>query len=55
MKVDPNGNLIWERTYGDTSSYIANRVIEYSDSCLVTGSVQTQSGSYNAFVFKVQK
>jgi hypothetical protein len=55
LKTDLNGNLKWEKTFGDTANFIAYKTIETSDAYLIAGSKQLPSGSFDAFVMKIKK
>ena len=55
MKLDNTGKSLWVKTYGDSTSYTSNKVIETSDSYIMAGSVADNTGSLNAMIIKVKK
>jgi len=55
MKLDNTGKSLWVKTYGDSTSYTSNKVIETSDSYVLAGSVADNTGSLNAMIIKVKK
>lgn len=53
LKIDPNGNLIWNQTYGATGSQEATAMTESSDGYVMVGNTQSPGGNMHAWVVKV--
>ncbi len=56
IKVDPDGNKLWEKTYGDKSGsslYAASQVKD--NGCILTGKKESTEGGYDIYVVKTDK
>ena len=53
MQIDPNGNMIWNETYGGTGSQEASAMTKASDGYVIVGDTQTQNSNIHAWVVKV--
>src|SRR5438309_5538490 len=49
LKIDPSGNLIWSKTYGQTGNDAGKEIIHTSDGNFVIAG----SSNYNAFLMKI--
>ena len=53
MQIDPNGNMIWNETYGGTGSQEASAMIKASDGYVIVGDTQSPNSNIHAWVVKV--
>ncbi|HTY75871.1 MAG TPA: hypothetical protein VMD05_09945, partial [Candidatus Nanoarchaeia archaeon] len=53
MKIDPNGNLAWNQTYGKTGTQEANAMTETTDGYVIAGNTQSPNGNMHALIMKV--
>lgn len=54
VKVDPNGNVIWERTAGGSNQETSRGIAEVSDGYVITGGTQsTGAGFWDIYVEKI--
>ncbi len=53
LKVDPNGNLVWNKTYGGTESEKAYSIAKAPDGYVLVGDVESPTSSTDAWVLKV--
>jgi hypothetical protein len=53
MKIDPNGNLVWNQTYGAAGSQEATAMTEASGGYVIVGNTQAPGGNMHAWVIKV--
>jgi len=53
MQIDPNGNMIWNKTYGATGSQEASAMAKASDGYIIVGETQSSGSNMHARVVKV--
>ncbi len=53
MQIDPNGNMIWNETYGGTGSQEASAMTKASDGYVIVGDTQSANSNIHAWVVKV--
>ena len=53
LKVDPNGNLVWNKTYGGAESEKAYSMTKAPDGYVLVGDVESPTTSTDAWVLKV--
>lgn len=53
MKIDPEGNVVWNQTYGEKGSQEATAITEASDGYVMVGNTQAPDGNMHAWVIKV--
>ena len=53
MQIDPNGNMIWNKTYGQTGSQEASAMTKAPDGYVIVGDTQSPDGNIHAWVVKV--
>ena len=53
MKIDPNGNMMWNKTYGETGSQEASAMTKAPDGYVIVGNTQSPDGIMHAWVVKV--
>jgi hypothetical protein len=54
MKLDPDGNVLWQKTYGDSDSQEANSIVETSDGgYAVAGRSSSPEKDYDFWVMKL--
>ena len=53
MQIDPNGNMIWNETYGGTGSQEASAMTKASDGYVIVGDTQSPNSNIHAWVVKV--
>jgi len=53
MQIDPNGNLIWNDTHGQTGSQEASAMTKAPDGYVIIGDTQSPDGEMHAWVVKV--
>ncbi len=53
MKIDPNGNMIWNKTYGQTGSQEASAMTKAPDGYVIVGDTQSPDSNIHAWVIKV--
>jgi hypothetical protein len=53
MKIDSDGNVLWNQTYGATGSQEATAITEASDGFVIAGNTQAPDGNMHAWVIKV--
>ncbi|HYA77451.1 MAG TPA: hypothetical protein VEF91_01920, partial [Verrucomicrobiae bacterium] len=49
MQIDPNGNMIWDETYGGTGSQEASAMIKASDGYVIVGDTQAPNSNIHAW------
>jgi predicted secreted protein len=56
IKIDKNGNKIWDKTFGDNKSNWANAIIEADNGYIIAGYTESfGAGDYDAWVIKIDK
>jgi hypothetical protein len=53
MKITPDGNLVWNQTYGGDGSQEAHSMTSASDGYIIVGDTQTSNANIHALVLKV--
>ena len=53
MQIDPNGNMVWNKTYGQTGSQEASAMTKAPDGYVIVGNTQSPDGIMHAWVVKV--
>ena len=53
MQIDPNGNMIWNETYGETGSQEASAMTKAPDGYVIVGDTQSPDSNMHAWVVKV--
>jgi hypothetical protein len=54
VKTDPDGNVIWEKTYGGTNTDVANSIIfDFENEYLLSGFSNSFSSSYDLLIYYV--
>jgi hypothetical protein len=53
MQIDPNGNMMWNETYGGAGSQEASAMTKASDGYIIVGDTQAQNSNIHAWVVKV--
>jgi hypothetical protein len=53
MQIDPSGNMIWNKTYGQTGSQEASAMTKAPDGYVMVGDTQSPNGNIHAWVVKV--
>ena len=53
MQIDPNGNMIWNKTYGETGSQEASAMTKAPDGYVIVGDTQSPDSNIHAWVVKV--
>lgn len=53
MKIDPDGNLVWNQTYGTTGSQEAHAMTQAPDGYVIVGDTQKTGTDIHAWVVKV--
>ena len=52
LKINPNGDKLWQKTYGNTTSGTANQVIEIHDGYAFVGTNEASSGNFDVYLVK---
>jgi hypothetical protein len=53
MQIDPNGNMIWNKTYGGTGSQEASAMTKAPDGYVIVGDTQSPDSNMHSWVVKV--
>ena len=53
MQIDPYGNMVWNKTYGETGSQEASAMTKASDGYVIVGDTQSPNSNIHAWVVKV--
>jgi hypothetical protein len=53
MQIDSSGNMIWNKTYGETGSQEASAMAKASDGYIIVGDTQAPDSNIHAWVVKV--
>jgi hypothetical protein len=53
MKIDENGNLVWNKTYGGIGTQEAHSMANAPDGYVVVGDIQSQNADIKAWLLKV--
>ena len=55
LKVDPNGNMVWNKTYGGAESEKAYSMAKAPDGYVLVGEIDSPATSTDAWVLKVDE
>jgi hypothetical protein len=53
MQIDPNGNMVWNKTYGETGSQEASAMTKAPDGYVIVGDTQPPDSTMHAWVIKI--